>query len=304
MATAFSTAGHGGHHEDCPTSSCQTERVARNPWKVIAIGATIGVVGTVVAMPTVVIADHLITQSIGRTTTVTDADGRDRTIYWREYPGVSGLEAEDVLDGPSVDEAYTMGSAMVAEMREALTQEFGLAWAPDPNRGDGNGPFFDRIPNGFGGESLLTTINTPTSQSTSIPSSWADKQRVIEIIGEVAAQYGFGPVVLDYERDAPLSDKELISSWGGSTPETMVTISGSLDGPTGQWLWFTLQDLSKDTDGTFAERLGPATENGWELNSVNLFYGANALLPDEHRAEFVRRLAPFEGLAPPSPLES
>lgn len=278
--------------------------MARNPWKVIAIVAAIGVVGSVLTVPAVVVAEHLITQSIGRTTTVTDADGRERTIYWREYPGVAGLDGDDVLDGPSVDEAYTTGTAMVVEMREALTQEFGLTWAPDPNQGDGNGPFFDRIPNVFGGESLLTTINAPTSQSTSIPSSWTDKQRVIEIIGEVAARYGFGPVVLDYERDAPLSDEELIGSWGGSTLETMVTISGSIDGPTGQWLWFSLNDLSKDTDGTFAERLGPATENGWEPNSVNLFYGANALLPDEHRAEFERRIAPFEGLTPPPPLET
>lgn len=290
--------------EESTTSPCQTGGVTGKRNRVIAIAVAVGVIAAAVAVPTVVIADHLITQSLGRTTVVTDADGTEQTFYWREYPGVAGLDPEDLLDGPSVDEGYELGTTMAAEMRAALTAEFRLQWTPDPNAGNGNGPFFEQVPNGFGGESLLTTINAPASQSTSVPPSWADKERVIEIISDVAAGYGFGPVILDHERYPTPSKEERIRDWGGATPETQVLVTGFLEGPTGQWLWFSLQDLSKDSTGEFAERLGPATDYGWEPNSVNISYGANGLLPDEHRAEFEQRLRPFVGLTPPEPLET
>jgi hypothetical protein len=256
----------------------------------------------VLAVPIVVIADHLLTQAVGRTTTVTESDGRERTVYWREYPGVAGLDADDVLDGPSVDEGYAAGAAMVAEIRAALTAEFGLEWSPTANHDSGNGPFFDRVANGFGGESLLTTINAAASQSTTVPSSWAEKERVIEIIGEVTATYGFSAPVLDHDRDTSSSADERIRDWGGSTPETQVFVSGVVKGPTGQWLFFHLQDLSHDVDGRFADRPEAATANGWPPNTVSFAYGANALLPDEHRDEFERRLQPFRGLTPPPAL--
>lgn len=268
----------------------------------IAVVTTV-IVG-VLAAPTVVIADHLFTQGVGRVTTVAEADGGKRTVYWREYPGIAGLDADDLLDGPSVDEGYAAGTAMVADMRAALTAEFGLEWAPDPNEREGNGPFFERVANRFGGTSLLTTINAPVSQSTSVPSTWTEKQRVIEIIGDVAANYDFGAPVLVDEIDSTLTVEDRIRDWGGATPETQVIVSGMVEGPTGQWLWFSLQDLSNDLDGRFAERLGSSIEHGWEPNTVTIGYGANGLLPDEHREEFERRLEAFRGLTPPLPLES
>lgn len=273
---------------------------ASRGWIAVSIVVVIGML----AVPTVVIADHLITQSTGRTTTVTEPDGSERTVYWREYPGVAGLDAEEVLDGPSVDEGYAAGTAMVAAIRSALTAEFGLEWAPDPTEDDGNGPFFERVANSFGGESLLTTINAPSSQSTSVPFSWAAKKRVIEIISEVTATYGFSAPVLDHERDTSSSEENRIRDGAGSTPETHAFVSGVVEGPTGQWLFFHLQDLSKGVDGRLTENQETATTNRWEPNTVSFAYGANALLPDEHRDEFERRLQPFRGLTPPPALES
>lgn len=258
----------------------------------------------VLAVPIVVVADHVITQGVGRTTVTTDPDGIERTVYWREYPGVAGLDADDLLDGPSVEEGYATGTAMVAEIRAALTTEFGLEWAPDPSEGNDDGPFFERVENGFGGESLLTTINAPGSQSTSVPRSWADKKRIIEIIGEVTAAYGFSDPVLDHDRDTTSTEEDRVRDLGGATPETQVIVSGVVEGPTGQWLFFDLRDLSNDLDGRFAEQLGSTIEYGWEPNTVSFAYGANALLPDEHRDEFERRVQPFRGLTPPPALES
>src|SRR6187549_3115362 len=56
-----------------------------------------------------------------------------RTIFWRDYPGVAGLDPQDVIDGPTAEQALLDGEAMVADMREAITEEFGLAWVGDPN---------------------------------------------------------------------------------------------------------------------------------------------------------------------------
>ena len=136
-----------------------------------------------------------------------------------------------------------------------------------------------------------------------MPTSWADKQRVIEIIGDVASDFGFGAPVLDHER-SDWTEEDRTFGLGGSTPETQVVVSGGIEGPLGQWLWFTLQDLSKDTDGRFAEELAPSIEQGWEANTVTISYGANALLPEQLRDEFERRLEPFRGLTPPPPLET
>lgn len=244
-----------------PRLACHTERMRRKTRTRLAIAIAVIAAAAVVALPTYAVADYMLTQGIGATTKVIEPDGSERTVYWREYPGVASLDADDVLDGPSVDEAYATATTMLGEMRSALTDEFALQWVPDPNEGDGNGPFFDGIENRFGGQSLLTTINSPTSQSTSVPTSWAEKQRAIEIIGDIAANYGFGAPVLDYARDTSATEDELIRDWGGATPETMVIVSGSLEGPTGQWLSFSLQDLSKDVDGRIAERIAPASDS-------------------------------------------
>ena len=56
-------------------------------------------------------------------------------------------------------------------------------------------------------------------------------------------------------------------------------------GPAGQWLSFRFQDLSKDTGGTFEDRLRPPEGSQWQLNTVALGYGANGaggvIGPDE-----------------------
>lgn len=220
-----------------------------------------------------------------------------RTIFWRDYPGVAGLDPQDVIDGPTAEQALLDGEAMVADMREAITEEFGLAWVGDPNE-ERFEPFFP-TENRFGGRSMLTTINAPTSQSTTVPTSWTDKQRVIQLIGEVAAGHGFGKVVLDHERDY-VTEEDRARDFGGSSPATQVFVSGIVEGPDGQWVFFGLQDPSLDVDGRFEDRL---SGGDWEPASVTLSYGANALLPAASHTEFQRRLLAFQGLTQPNPLE-
>ena len=191
---------------------------------------------------------------------------------------------------------------MVAEIRTALTKELQLEWAPAPRGRDDVDPFHERTQNHFGGESLLTVVNALPSQSTSVPTTWADKQRAMDIIETVTARHGYSAPVL--EGFDLWSEEDRIRDLGGATPETQVLVSGMAEGPAGQWLAFTFQDLSKDTTGRFKERLTPAAGSGWQLNTLSISYGANGLLHQAAREEFKSRLAPFTGLTPPPPLET
>jgi hypothetical protein len=100
------------------------------------------------------------------------------------------------------------------------------------------------------------------------------------------------------------SEEDHIRNLGGATPETQVIVSERAEGPAGQWLAFTFQDLSKDTTGRFKERLAPAAGTGWQLSTLSISYGANGLLHEAAREEFKSGLAPFTGLTPPPPLET
>lgn len=264
---------------------------------------TLGVVLVVVALaavPAVVIGQHMVESATGRTTVAVNADGSERTVYWRDYPGLAGVDTQQVLEGPTPQEGFEAGQAMIAEIELALSAEFGLEWAP-PADADAS-PFNRPIENHFGGRSLLTNVNGPESQSTSVPQAWADKQRALSIIGEVSGRYGFpAPEINGLER---WSSEDRIRDLGGLTPDKQVIVSGMAPGPAGQWLSVRFQDLSKDTNGTFADRLRPPQGSQWQLNTVALSYGANGLLAAEDRNEFESRLEPFRGLTPPEPLES
>lgn len=260
------------------------------------------VVGAVVAVPVGIAAHFMIGQAVGRTTVVENADGTERTVHWRDYPGTAGLDPQEVLEGPTPEEGYAAGQNLVAEIREALTEELQLKWAPAPSAQGKAESFTERTQNDFGGESLLTVVNAPASQSTSVPRAWTDKQRAIRIIGVVTARHGYSPPTLDsYDL---WSEEQRISDLGGARPETQVILSGSVQGPAGQWLMFTFQDLSKDTDGRFEERLRPPDGSDWQPNTLGISYGANGLLHDADREEFKSRLEPFAGLEAPAPLET
>ncbi|WP_395639667.1 hypothetical protein [Pseudolysinimonas sp.] len=261
----------------------------------LAIGAAV-VGGALVATPVVAVAAYAFDNARGIVTVEQDADGTEQTVFWREYPGIAGLDADELLDGPTLEEGIATGEAMVAEMRDALTAEFGLEWAPPPI----DELTVIRTENHFGGFSMLYVVNAPTSQTTTVPRAWADKERAIAIIGEVAARYGFGEPTLDpYGSEESTEDR--IRDLGGATPAEQVVVSGMVPGPAGQWLWFSFQDLANDTTGRFTEQADQSAEHGWERESISLGYGANGLLPEEDRAEFIERLAPFAGYAQPEP---
>jgi hypothetical protein len=235
-------------------------------------------------------------------TTVVDAEGRETELDWSRHPGQVDITVDEVLAGPSLEEGLAEGEAMVDEMKTGLTEEFSVRWvAPPANQTDIDVTF--PVENGWGGESLLHVVNLPTEQTSSVPRTWAEKEAAVAVIGEVAARHGWSEPVFDEER-YPQPDADRLEYTGGTTLPEQVIVSGGLEGPTGQWLSFTFQDLSNDdAQGTFAERFADLEDEGWEPETITLSYGANGLLPESERAEFERRAEPFAGHPVPEGLE-
>lgn len=277
----------------------RARRAAFTPRRALVVVAIVaGVV--VVGAPVAAIAMMITSNARGVVTVEATEDG-DREVFWRDYPGIPELEPEDVLDGPSLEEGEAAGRALLQEIETALAAEFGLEWAAPPT-GNGEQVAFP-AQNYYGGPSMLNTLNVSGRQSTTVPTNWAEKQRVLEIVTEVAARHGYSDLTLDHDAGY-LSAEDLVESYGSADPAEMVVLAATLQGPTGQWLMFTLQDLSLDRDGRFTKQAEESEEYGSLPNSMSLLYGANGLLPDADRAEFERRLAPYIGLDRPEPLPS
>lgn len=264
----------------------------RRALAVVAIGAGIVAVGAPVAAFAVMLASD----ARGVVTVEAGEDG-DREVFWRDYPGIPELDPEDVLAGPTLEQGEATGRALMAEIEAALTAEFGLAWAPAPKTNGEQDDF--PAQNYYGGESMLRVLNVSGRPSTTVPATWTEKERMLAVIADIAAGYGYTDMSFDHDAGY-MTEEEVVESYGASTPEEMVLLSGMVQGPTGQWFMFSMHDLSLDHEGRFAEQV----ENGPQGGSIALFYGANGLLPSADRAEFERRLEPYIGLERPEPLPS
>ena len=191
---------------------------------------------------------------------------------------------------------------MIAGIKTDLTEKFQPEWAPDADADAGDGPLYRPVQNLFGGSSLRAIANGPSHQSTSAPQAWADKQQAISITGEVTSGYGYAAPTLENLDSWTVAD--LVRGLGGPTPEEQVTASGNVLGPAGQWLDFNFQDLSKDRERGFKDKLRPPERKNSRMNAISLGYRSNGLLAEEDRDAFESRLEPFFGPTQPPPLES
>lgn len=270
--------------------------LGRSRW--LATGSII-VALAVLSVPVGIVIAFMTTQLRGVVTVETGADGAAHEVHWKGYPGkvqhefdgYRELDPDAVLAGPSAEQGWEGAQALLTEIETALTAEFGLTWPANPN---GTSWDYHEHPtsNGYGGQSLLVVLNSPGSQSTTVPDGWPAQQRVIEIVAAVAAGHGYGSPILDFER--PWFDADEAAAYGGDRPETAALIPGTIEGPHGQWLMFSIEDPSKAAGGT--------GDGDWSPG-ISLSWGAT-LLPHGARDEFRARLSAFEGYPRPEPLVS
>lgn len=235
-------------------------------------------------------------------TTYVAENGQEVTVDWVDYPGQAGVDSAQVLLAPSAEETRDRSVAILGEIEARLSDEFGLVWENAPS-GDGqrvDGDFYLSQGNGYGGESLYVTFNALGRESLSIPASDEDWDRIIVIIAEITQSYGLGDLNSDglemmenSDERAPLAGESLGSywQWGG-------TAYGR-----SQWVYVSLMDVDRDETGAALEDMKGSIEYGWNPRSINISYGAT-ILPAADRALYVRRVAPFEGLARPAATSS
>jgi hypothetical protein len=250
----------------------------------LVLGLTLGGVLLVVAVIVVSVTTFL--------TAGARPSAAPASAAWIDYPGVSYLDGDDVLAADDLQTASADSQALYSDVRAALTREFGLAWTttmPSSTL---------QAPNGYGGTSMLYNYTGDRWQGTAAIQDPGARQRVVDIVTEVAQNRGFGVSNLTNS----LFDSDEVTAkkfYGAATLDDQALWESTFGEPQSSSSALTVLtfDPSLPTDSRFTGFRGvngPATAFTVELR----FSALNALKRTD-RSEFEDRLKPFAGLPKP-----
>ncbi|WP_010204346.1 hypothetical protein [Salinibacterium sp. PAMC 21357] len=102
------------------------------------------------------------------TTTYTDETGAEVTVDWVNYPAYEGIDGEKLIGFPDQAELEPAARELVEQLRVAIVDSSGLAMTSSEPESDwfGDKNWYPQSGNGYGGESMLTTVNCATSPQT------------------------------------------------------------------------------------------------------------------------------------------
>ncbi|WP_341953176.1 hypothetical protein [Salinibacterium sp. TMP30] len=223
------------------------------------------------------------------TTTNTDETGTEVTVDWVNYPAYEGYDGENLLGYPDQAELEPGARELVEQLQTVIADTSGFALTSgEPERdwfADNN--WHPQDDNGYGGDSILTTVNCCDFSSDGAPMS-SEWQRVLDAASQVTQDAGLGKFVLDDERE-----------WCGDTGEQCWRWAGTAtDGV--QWIFITIQDGALDPTG---DAVNEAKRFGWPVASISFGYGAT-VVPTGQVDEYTRALDPFLGLEQPASTSS
>jgi hypothetical protein len=234
------------------------------------------------------------------TSTYTGADGEPVTVDWVDYPGEAWQDSAPLLTAPDQDEVEPIVRQLLEELREAVESAAGVALEPvgSPGAWFQESNWYASQGNGYGGESMLVTLNCCDLQSDIAPplARWPE---VLAAASAVTEELGLGPLVLEQD-SAPMAadpawQKEYAEKYCNG-PDGGCWLWAATAYADGQWLSFSIQDSARDTTGVAAEE---AEEFGWPPSSVSFSYGATVIRAGM-RDDFARAYAPFAGLDKPA----
>ena len=228
------------------------------------------------------------------------ADGETVTVDWIDYPGEAGQDSAAFLAGPDQDEVVPIATALVERLREVVQREAGVELKATRAKADwfGEESWHASSGNGYGGESMLVTLNCCELQSDSAPpiERWP---AVIAAASAVTEEFGLGPLALQHEAPELLTDARWRDEYFGNYcngPDGRCWLWSATAYADGQWLSFAIQDARFDTTGA---GLDDAEKFGSPVVSMSLTYGATTIASGM-RDDFERAYAPFEGLEKPA----
>lgn len=220
-----------------------------------------------------------------------DGTKSERQRHEEAYPGVKDFSPQDALAGPSLEGVQSEGDALMAAVRERVSERFGYTWVQSGTQ--------DVSPerNGYGGESMLRRY-TSTTWTTAQPVQDDDRKReVMQTIDEVLLERAMSELYPLNEVDAGISPDMVAKLYGSTEPSRQHTweyYSGTYPGPLRFYAY--AYDLSNDPTGEFrTQRDALAKQTGEPLEGIQLVVFARRVLPEGDRAEFEQRLQEYPG---------
>jgi hypothetical protein len=222
--------------------------------------------------------------SASPTSSYTDSSGETVTVDWADYPAQAGQDGEALLEYPDQAElepgARQLMDALRVTISDASGADLNAAEAESAWFGDEN--WYPQEGNGYGGDSLLTTINCCELRSDSIAdaSQW---QTVLDAASETAKDAGLGPFVRDVLPEYCVGRQD--QCWFQSATAT--------DGV--QWVYLTMEDRTLDASGDASRE---ADRLDLPLAGIAIGYGATVVQAGR-AGEYRNSIQPFTGLDRP-----
>ncbi|MET3511362.1 hypothetical protein [Plantibacter flavus] len=266
-------------------------RKVRRRWGVLAL-----VLLLVVNPATAMAVGGLSTDRAGDGSSAGGSGDEEYDPIWDTYPGSAYVDAKETLDGPSYEDFVGTSDEMLAEIRTALTAEFGFDWVerqPAETEVDQNG---------YGGDSMLFEYTAPVWQTTTTVRTFEEKSRVVELIRQVLLRYGIANLDMQNAPSSWREPGELTERYGGETLDTQAlwdlhtynAITGAGDFRT------SIVDLTLDSAGTVAkDREFDVDYSDMAAEGIELHLDSYALLKEADRADYLEALKPYADLDKP-----
>lgn len=212
---------------------------------------------------------------------------------WSRFPGVPQVPTDRILQNQTIEELEPRVDAAMADIREAITAEFGFEWVA---KGE---PVTERVSNRYHGTSLLNTWDSTTWQTIGTLRDRTDKERAVAIVTLIMARHGFGEPAL-----ANVQGPGGIADFGGFTLDDQGrwVLAGTPPEVSRGSLQFTILDLTQDRTGILtADSDAAVAELGWEPEYLSVAYHGDFMLSEADRAEFERRAERYKGHIAPVP---
>lgn len=217
-------------------------------------------------------------------TTYTDEAGESVTVDWVDYPAAAWIDGEQLLETPDQNDIELPARALVTAVGEAVAEVTAFPLEPLAPESEwfGDDRWFAQQGNGYGGESMLTTVNCCELQADRVPEArlWQD---VVDAASRAAAAQGIGPFAFD-DIDAGCNGQAGCWLWSAT----------AWDGV--QWVSLSISDATKDPTGQAQK---DAEQFGWPLRTVSVSYGATVVRAGQ-MAAFAEAMQPFRGLERPA----
>lgn len=218
------------------------------------------------------------------------------SALWHDYPGTAYRDADEALNGDSLEVVMERGTTGLADFQQALTDEFGMEWETVYDE------TLDHDYNYYGGESMLYFWDTGWIQGTATVSDPGARQAIVDAF--VAATTEGDPDSFSLWNDLlPEGDEFVLEQYGLGGKQQQAHWSGNTrDDSSGLVFSLDIFDRSVPVGDTFTgDDSFFIGEGDTSTLFVTVFASAPGLLSEADRAEFIERLKPYEGLTKPDP---